>query len=375
MKPPIYMDYNATSPVLPQVRERMGELDALPLNASSIHAMGRKAKQVLEDSRTTIANYISAWPDEVIFTANGTEANNLALKGIEGRSLMMAATEHSSIIEIAKAATGTMILPVEENGLLNIGTLEKALQGCESALVSVMLVNNETGLIQPIREIAALVHKYGGLMHTDAVQAVGKLTFDFTTLGVDMLTIAAHKVGGPVGVGALIVKNDVKLNSQMLGGGQEKRRRAGTENIAAVAGFAALIDNLPDLSNLMPLREKLETEIFAISPTSRLISKGAGRVANTISIITPSLSSELQLMHLDLAGICVSAGSACSSGRIEASHVLQAMGYSKEESSSAIRISMGWATTEVELDAFIAAWRKLVENYSQPAVALPKRLA
>ena len=359
----IYLDYNATSPLLPDIRAAMAEVEALPLNASSVHSQGRKAKQLLEESRTVLANHFSAWPDEVIFTANGTEANNLALKGIEDRILMVAATEHSSVIEIAKVTTGAVLLPVESNGLLDMAALEGALKQHEGrALVSVMLVNNETGLIQPIREIAALVHQYGGLIHCDAVQAIGKIPFDFTTLGVDMLTIAAHKVGGPVGVGALIAKNDVKLNPQMLGGGQEKRRRAGTENIAAIVGFAALIENLPDLSRLMPLRDKLEGEIFAISPNSRLISKGAGRVSNTISIITPGLSSELQLMHLDLAGMCVSAGSACSSGRIEPSHVLQAMGYSREEASSAIRISMGWQTTESEVDALISAWKKLVAN-------------
>ncbi len=363
----IYLDYNATSPLLPQVREAMTEVETLPLNASSVHVMGRKAKQLLENARGTIANHFSSWPDEIIFTANGTEANNLALKGIAERKLMVAATEHSSIVEIAKAAEGAVMLSVEATGLLDMAALEDELKRNPPALVSVMLVNNETGLIQPVKEIAALVHKYGGLMHCDAVQAVGKIPFDFTTLGVDMMTIAAHKVGGPVGVGALIVKNDVKLNSEMLGGGQEKRRRAGTENITAIIGFAALIESLPKLAELTPLREKLEQGIFALSPQSQLIAKGAGRVNNTVSVITPGLSSELQLMHLDLAGICVSAGSACSSGRIEPSHVLQAMGYDKEDASSAIRISMGWSTTELEIKAFLEAWEKLIANHSQAA--------
>ena len=359
----IYLDYNATSPVLPQVREAMAAIDGLPLNASSVHSYGRKAKQILEESRTVIANYISAWADEVIFTSGGTEANNMALSGISGRKLMVAATEHSSVIAIAKATDGAIILPVSQDGLLDMKALEKALIEHEGkALVSVMLVNNETGLIQPIKDIAKLVHVHGGLIHCDAVQALGKLQFDFTTLGVDMLTLGAHKVGGSVGAGALIVKNDVQLKPLILGGGQEKRRRAGTENIAAIAGFAALIDNLPDLSHLMELREFMEREVLAISPNSQLIAKGAGRVANTLSIITEGISSELQLMHLDLAGISVSAGSACSSGRIEPSHVLQAMGYTKEEAGTAIRISMGWGTTKMEVKAFLTSWKQLVEK-------------
>lgn len=370
---PIYLDYNATSPVLPQVCAAMAEIEGQPLNASSVHAQGRKAKQILEKSRTTIANHISAWPDEVIFTSGGTEANNMALRGISGRKLMVAASEHSSVIAIAKDVADATTLPVHSNGLLDMAALEKELIEYDGkALVSVMLVNNETGLIQPIKEIAKLVHAHGGLMHCDAVQALGKLSFDFTTLGVDMLTLGAHKVGGAIGAGALVVKNDVKLSPLLLGGGQEKRRRAGTENIVAIAGFAALIENLPDLSHLAKLREMVESKMLSISPNSKVMAKGAGRVANTISTITPNLSSELQLMHLDLEGICVSAGSACSSGRIEPSHVLQAMGYSKQEAGTAIRISMGWATTEIEVKAFLKTWQELVQKNSK---ILDKRLA
>jgi len=362
----MYFDYNATSPLLPAVAERMSELESLPLNASSVHTMGRKAKQILEDSRTAVANTFSAWPDEVIFTSGGTEANNLALKGLSERQLMVASSEHSSVIEIAKAGNAIRI-PVDSNGLLDMEALEGELQVTDNALVSVMLVNNETGVIQPIREIASLVHQYNGLIHCDAVQAVGKLTFDFTTLDVDMMTVAAHKVGGPKGVGALIAKNDVQLSPLLMGGGQEKRRRAGTENIASIAGFATLLEKLPTLNKLSNYRERLESEIIASSPHSIIVGKEADRVQNTLSVISDGISSELQLMHLDLAGICVSAGSACSSGRIEPSHVLQAMGYSKEQASCAIRISMGWGTTEEEVITLILAWKKLVENHSQAA--------
>lgn len=362
----IYLDYNATSPLLPEVRETMEGLESSPLNASSVHAMGRKAKQVLEESRATIAQAMSSWPDEVIFTASGTEANNMALKAFGDKTLMVAATEHSSILETGKERNA-VILPVYSSGLLDIEALEKALKTQPNSLVSVMLVNNETGVVQPIRDIAALVHKYGGLIHCDAVQAIGKLTFDFTTLGVDMLTIAAHKVGGPKGVGALIVKNDLQIKPLLTGGGQEKQRRAGTENIAAIAGFAALIELSIQQSEMQKLQQKLEQRIKAISPQSVIVGDESRRVANTISLITRGLSSELQLMHLDLAGICVSAGSACSSGRIEPSHVLQAMGFSKEDASCAIRISMGWGTTELEIESFLQAWQKLVASHSQAA--------
>jgi len=359
--PPIYLDYNATSPLLPVMREAMAELESLPLNASSVHLLGRKAKQCLEAARSSVAQWVSAWPDEVLFTASGTEANNMALVGLTGRVVMVAASEHASVLEAAKPHHAIQ-LPVEATGVLNMAALEQHLQAHQGkALVSVMLVNNETGVIQPIREIAALVHRYGGVMHCDAVQAVGKLAFDFTTLGVDMLTLAAHKVGGPMGVGALIVKNDVQLAPLLLGGGQEKRRRAGTENIAAIHGFAALLENLPDLSALQALQKTLESRILAASPQSIIAGANAPRVGNTSSIITEGLSSELQLMHLDLAGICVSAGSACSSGRIEPSHVLQAMGYCKTTASSAIRISTGWATQPTEVEQLIAAWEKIAK--------------
>jgi cysteine desulfurase len=363
---PIYLDYNATSPLLPAVREAMAEVESLPLNASSVHSVGRKAKHYLENARTVLANTFSVWPDEVVFTANGTEANNLALSGITGRKLMVAASEHSSVLEVAKSnpnSSEAVILPVMKDGLLDVAFLEEALQqNPETALVSVMLVNNETGVIQPVREIAALVHRYGGLIHCDAVQAVGKLDFDFTSLGVDMMTVAAHKVGGPIGVGALLVKSDVTLTPQLLGGGQEKRRRAGTENISAIIGFASLLEHLPDLKPLNAYREKIEKEIQSLSPDTIIVAQDTKRVSNTISLITPELSSELQLMHLDLAGICVSAGSACSSGRIEPSHVLQAMGYSKELAGCAIRISMGWGTTELEVTRLLDAWKSLVKK-------------
>jgi len=369
--PPIYLDYNATAPLLPAVAERMRAIEALPLNASSVHHYGRMAKKLVEDARRVLAERLSVWPDEVIFTASGTEANNMALNGLPGHRLLVAATEHSSVLKVAQAQEGSVVLPVLSNGLLNMEALEKALaahQG-EKLLVSVMLANNETGVIQPIREIAALAHRYGAKMHTDAVQAIGKLSFDFNLLGVDMMTLGAHKIGGPIGVGALVVRNDVQVLPLLLGGGQEKRRRAGTENVAAIAGFGWALEALPDMSVLAGYRQRIIAQCSDAVAGSRVAGDASACLPNTLNLTMPGVSSETQLIHFDLAGICVSAGSACSSGRIEPSHVLQAMGYSADEANSALRISMGWATTEMEVERFIAEWQKLHQRLGQKAAA------
>lgn len=370
MKSPIYLDYNATSPLLPQVRERMEAVAALPLNPSSVHSYGRMAKKLLEDSRKILADYLSVWPDEVLFTASATEANNTALQAFPQLTLAVAATEHSSILSAAKERPDSIILPVDENGLLKLDALESTLQQYgANLLVSVMLANNETGVIQPIAEIAKRVKAAGALMHCDAVQGFGKLPLDFNLLGVDMLTLAAHKVGGPVGVGVLVIRSGLTIHPLLIGGGQEKRRRAGTENIPAIVGMAKLVSNLPSLHPLQEWRHKIETQIFSFSSETKIFGAAVDRIPNTICLTMPHISSETQLMNFDLAGICVSAGSACSSGRIESSHVLKAMGVSEAEASTAIRISMGWGTTETEINQFIEEWRKLWEKLRHKAAA------
>lgn len=362
-KPPIYLDYNATAPLLPHVRETVQSLDGLPLNASSIHQYGRLAKKHVEDARRVIAEYLGVWPDEVIFTASGTEANNMALSALPGHTLVVPSTEHSSVLNVAKHQAGSVILPVHPDGQVDIAALEKTLQQYgEKCLVSVMLANNETGVIQPIKQISALVHQYGAIMHCDAVQGLGKISFDFNTLGVDMLTIAAHKIGGPIGVGALLVKNNLHIAPLLRGGGQEKGRRAGTENVAAIAGFGSLISNLPDLSHLKQYKHSIAQQLSSLAPDAIIAGTSEHTLSNTVSITMPGVSSETQLMNFDLADICVSAGSACSSGRIEASHVLKAMGYDDELANSAIRISLGWATTEIEVERFISEWKKLYQR-------------
>lgn len=370
MKQPIYLDYNATAPLHPQVREAMTELEGLPLNPSSVHYYGRMAKKLMEEARKKLAERLSAWPDEVLFTASATEANNMALSAFPGYRLAVAATEHSSILNAAKQRPDTIILPVDKKGLLCQETLAKILEeNPGKLLVSVMLANNETGVIQPVTEIAKQVHAAGGLIHCDAVQAFGKIPLDFGLLGVDMLTLAAHKLGGPVGVGTLIVRNGLLIHPLLYGGGQEKRRRAGTENVAAIHGFGRLVEIMPDLSHLAGWRDKIETGLAAIAPQAVIPGAGAHRTGNTLCLTMPGISSETQLMNFDLAGICVSAGSACSSGRIEPSHVLQAMGYDKEITDCALRVSLGWATTEMEVERFIAVWIEMYQRLSKKAAA------
>ena len=397
----IYLDYNATSPLLPSVWAAMDTLGGEALNPSSIHAGGRKAKKLLEDARGSIAAAFGAFANEVLFTGSGSEANNMVLRGFAGnRPLLVAATEHASITKTA-SLLGAALLPVDENGLLKLDILEAQLTAlAKPALVSVMLANNETGVIQPIAEIARIAHAHGALLHVDAVQALGKITLDWGLLGADMLTLCAHKCGGPVGVGVLLIRNDLPINPLITGGGQELGRRAGTENIPAIVGFAQLVKDVANAPHAAQWREwqtELEAKLKAAAPEALVFgnnsalslrereAREAGRVRafppspptmpsplamldplpqgegvirlpQTICISMPNVKSETQLMNFDLGGFAVSAGSACSSGRVVASHVLLAMGITPAVAETAIRISWGWNTTKNELDSFAEAW-------------------
>lgn len=357
-RPSIYLDYNATAPLRPAVREAMAALDALPLNPSSIHTLGRAAKKHLEDARKTIADAISVFPNEILFTASGTEANNMALRGFPERALLVSAVEHASILKLAEQL-GASTLPVDSNGLLRLDILESQLAALNRpALVSVQLANNETGVIQPIAEIAAICRKYNALLHSDAVQALCKIPVDMGLLGADMLTLCAHKAGGPVGVGALVLRNDLAIKPMLVGGGQELGRRAGTEPLAAIAGFAALLRDAAPITS--DARDALEAAILAHAPTALIHGRNAPRLPNTSSIAMPGVSSETQLMDFDLKGLCISAGSACSSGRIAPSHVLKAMDAPHAEAT--IRVSLGWATQPQDTAAFLNAWQALYDR-------------
>lgn len=353
-----YLDYNATTPSRPQVLETVRELQAIPLNPSSVHAGGRKAKQMLDNARRTLAEIIGVFPAEIMFTSSGTEGNNWAIRNFPDNDILVSTTEHSSVLKPAQQR-GCQSIPVTPDGLVDLEKLHELLKGKDKFLVSVMLANNETGVIQPIQEIAALVHEKGGLLHCDAVQAFGKIPVDFNVLGCDMLTVSAHKMGGLIGAAALVVKNGLSLPPFIVGGGQEQNRRAGTENTAAIAGFAKAAE-LIDLNQMAQIRhwlDELETQAEALGAT--ITGKNAPRLPNTSCVTMPGITAETQLISFDLEGIATSAGSACSSGRIEPSHVLLAMGMQTKEAATALRISGGWATTKDDIDAVTTAWQKL----------------
>jgi cysteine desulfurase len=332
-------------------------------NASSVHAEGRAARKHLDDARDVIASKLGVLPGMVVFTSGGSEANNLALKGAAADRILVSAIEHPSVLEAARATGKTIeIIPVTSAGVVDLDALAGMLPG-KKALVSVMLANNETGAIQPLREIAALAASHGSLVHTDAVQALGKINVNFGLLGVDLMSVSAHKLGGPQGCGALIVRDGTTLEPLIHGGAQELRRRAGTENIAAITGFAAA---LGEKSNpISPLRELLESQL----ELAVIFSRNVERLPNTTCFAVPGHLAETLVMALDLEGVAVSSGSACSSGKVSRSHVLTAMGAAAEVAAGAIRVSLGWNTTEEDIAAFVAAWRRIMTRQRSKVAA------
>ena len=359
----IYLDHNATTPAKPGVVEKMLETLAFPGNASAVHRAGRKARLLIEDSRQTLLRAINAENrDILVFTSGATEANNLVLQGLSTERVIVSAIEHPSVLN---ARSKKDILPVLSSGTVDLDALENMLSGSmRQTLVSVMLVNNETGVIQPIEDIALLTRKHGCLLHVDAVQAFGRMPVDIQKLKADFLTLSAHKMGGPQGIGCLVIANCNSLSPVLLGGNQEKNMRAGTENLAAICGFAKAAE-LIDISGFQMLatwRDRIEQRLLSIAPDVRIFGKDVPRVANTSMFSFAGLSSETQLIALDLAGICVSNGSACSSGTVKASHVLKAMGVSESLAQSSLRVSLGWNTTEKDVDLFIAEWQKIYQR-------------
>jgi cysteine desulfurase len=350
----VYLDHNATSPLKESARRAM--LAALELhgNASSIHAEGRAAHSLVEGAREVIARALGAMAPMVVFTSSGSEANNLALKGTPVERLIISAVEHPSVLEAARGAgKAADLLPVDGEGVLDLESLERLLATGPKALVSIMLANNETGVIQPIRAAASIAHAHGALLHTDAVQALGKIPVNFGLLGVDLMTVSAHKLGGPVGAGALIVRDGLALEPLIHGGTQELRRRAGTENLAAIAGFAAAVEEKG--LEIRGLRDHLESGL----ESAVIFGAKAERLPNTSCFAMPGLSAESALMALDLAGFAVSSGSACSSGKVAKSHVLAAMGVHPDLAKAAIRVSLGWTTTAEHIEQFISAWGRI----------------
>ncbi|MZR30929.1 cysteine desulfurase family protein [Sneathiella litorea] len=363
----VYLDFNATAPTRPEVVTAMVAILAAGGNPSSVHQAGRTARNRVEEARGSVAQLLGCKAPEIIFTSGGTEANNFALSCFPDRPLFISAGEHDSVL--AAAGPRACHLPLHSNGLLDLVALTDLLDAADGpALVSVMLANNETGVIQPAREIADIIHERGGLFHCDAIQAVGKIPIAFSELGADMMTVSAHKFGGPQGMGALVLRDGLAVPPFIRGGGQELGRRAGTENVAGIVGMgvAALSakKGLDDYSALAELRDFMEARLLEISPESNIYGRNAPRLPNTSAISMPGVASELQVMSLDLDGIAVSAGSACSSGKVKASHVLTAMGANEEEAGSAIRISLGWSTTDAEIGRLIESWTRLYQRKS-----------
>jgi cysteine desulfurase len=357
----IYLDHNATTGVKYAVRVAMSEVMADPYNASSVHSFGREAKKKLDEARESILEMAGAEGQTVIFTSSGTEANNLALRGFKKcDSMIVSAVEHTSVLKAVCMSSGGMV-PVDENGLVSLDVLKVILGNSKGrSLVSIILANNETGVIQPIKEICDLVVGTGGYVHCDASQAFGKIPVNFNKLNVDMMTVSAHKFGGPQGIGALIVKKGLEINPIIVGGGQEGRMRAGTENVSAIVGFGAasqLVSKMPS-----DLRDYLETEISAFAPEAKILGAGVDRLPNTTCVAIPNMGSDAQLIAFDLAGIAVSNGSACSSGTVTESHVLKAMNVERKFVNNAVRVSLGADTLKEEIDAFLEVWKHNYQN-------------
>jgi cysteine desulfurase len=374
----IYLDHNATTPLDPAVVDRMAQaLRDVWGNASSVHHFGQQAKAALEEARASVAALLSADTSEIVFTAGGTEANNIAIRGAaealeaSGRKhLITSGIEHEAVLNtmksLARRGWRITMVPVNTTGIVAADRLREAITD-DTALVSVMHANNEIGTIQPIAELAAIAHERGALFHTDAVQAAGKIAIDVRALGVDMLSIAAHKFYGPKGAGALWVKRGVRLLPFMTGGRQERNRRAGTENVPALIGLGVAADLArrkmeSEGPRLAALRDRLEAGILStISGTDR---NGAAspRVPNTTNISVERVEAESLLIGLDLAGIAVSSGSACSSGTLEPSHVLKAMGYPHARTLGSIRFSLGVSNTEEHIDRVLTALPPIVDK-------------
>ncbi len=360
----IYLDHNATTPIKPAARDAL--LHALDFagNASAVHKAGRAARRLLEEARERVIKTFNLAPrDVVVFTSGATEANNLALLGAGVERLIVSAIEHPSVLATAKAS-GLIcdVIPVLPNGLIDLNALENILHGnTQQTVVSVMLVNNETGVIQPLSDVVKLARQHGALVHTDAVQAIGRISVDIQSLGVDFISLSGHKIGGPQGVGALIIANCNAITPLLRGGNQEKNLRAGTENIAGIAGLSAALAalDIAGFEKLAILRDNLEQKLASIDTSIVIFGKDAPRVANTSMFALPDAASETQLIALDLAGICVSNGSACSSGTVKASHVLKAMGVPENLAQCSLRVSLGWNSTTSDIDAFVTAWEKM----------------
>jgi cysteine desulfurase len=367
-KPSIYLDYNATAPIRPEARDAVLRAFETAGNPSSVHASGRAARDLVETARVQVAALVGVVPGSVTFVSGGTEANALAIGSAAFAGfnrIIISEGEHDAVLETA-AASGLQVLkmPLDADGVARLDWLEEALSDDGRALVCLMLANNETGVIQPVAQAAALVREADGWLHVDAVQAAGKIAIDFTAQGADTLALSAHKLGGPQGVGALVAGTRATIVRQQHGGGQERGRRAGTENVAGITGFGAAAEaalrDLPSMANQGTWRDALAERVKAAGAV--VLGEGAQRLPQTLCLAAEGFASQIQVMNLDLAGVMVSAGSACSSGKVKASRVVEAMGRA-DLAPFALRVSGGWASTEQDWiscgDAWLAAYSRI----------------
>ena len=381
----IYLDHNATTPADPSVVAAMtSALQQQFGNASSVHSFGQTAKTVVDEARAAVADLIGAGPQEIVFTSGGTESDNLAIRGTaealfptKRRHLIATSIEHEAVLhtlkDLAKRGWATTLLPVDDSGVVGPQALDAVITD-DTALVSVMHANNEIGTIQPLAELAAIAHRHGALFHTDAVQSIGKLRIDVADIGVDLLSLSAHKCYGPKGIGALWVRRGSRLIPMMTGGKQERNRRAGTENVPGIAGLGAaarlaIRQAETEAGRLAALRDLLEAGILQRVSGTLVNGDPTRRVSNTTNISFDRVEAESLLIALDLEGIAVSTGSACSSGTLQPSHVLRAMGHSPHRAQSSIRFSLGAGNTVEEIDRVIAVLPKVVNRLRNVARA------
>jgi len=385
----VYLDYNASTPVMPEVRAVLTEVLEQHGNPSSVHSEGRQLRGRIEKAREQVAALAGADPRKVIFTSGGTEANATALApenaggtASNGAVCFMSSIEHPSVLAGGRfEADAIRHVPVAESGIVNLTALESMIvkhreSGKEAPfMVSLMHANNETGALQPVAEVSRLVREQGGILHCDAIQTAGKVPLDISQLGAHILSISAHKIGGPQGVGAIVLGDGMSsLSSPLItGGGQEFRARSGTENVAGIAGFGVAAEiatrKLDQMSGLSALRGRLEEGVKVCAPGAKIFAVDTERLPNTCCFATPGMKSETIVIALDLAGVAVSAGSSCSSGKVEKSHVLEAMGIDDELARGAIRVSLGWDTTQDDIDTFIAVWGGIYDQFSKEAAA------
>jgi cysteine desulfurase len=372
-----YFDWNATAPLRVEARAAIVEALSLTGNASSVHSEGRSTRRLVEAAREQVAALVGAEAKGVTFTSSATEANMLALtpaleigRRKEPRDrLFVSAIEHPSVRGGGRFPANVVEpLPVTSDGSTDLVELERCLLRAERPLVSVMLANNETGVIQPIADIAHIVHAANGVLHVDAVQGAGRIDCSIAALGADLLSVSAHKLGGPQGAGALVRRDEIHIAEPLIkGGSQERSLRAGTENVAAIAGFgaaaaAANASRQADAARMTALRDRLETGLKATTPQAVIFGKSVPRLPNTTLFAVPGIKAETAIISFDLNGVAVSSGSACSSGRVQASHVLAAMGVEPSLTQGAVRVSLGWTTTEGDVEYLLNAWITVVSS-------------